>query len=110
MPDSADLAEPAAPIVGEVGEGANQANAFWICAWMGEWLRTRDRQPHAAASAWRRVKRADKTQLHRKHYYDPRDVWHHEILQPAHAGNPATFREFYTTSCTYPSLAAVPRG
>ena len=74
----ADLAEPAEPIVDEVVEvveGANQADAFWICAWMGEWLRTRDRQPHAAASAWRRVKRADGTQLHRKHYDDPCHIW-----------------------------------
>lgn len=102
------LATSAEPTMYEVGEGANQADSFWICSWMGEWLKTRKSDPRAAAVAWQSVERADQTQLHQEHYDDPRNVWHLEILKPAHAGNTAMFREFYKTSCGYPGLAPAP--
>jgi len=95
------------PTMYEVGEGANRADSFWICAWMGEWLKWRRTDAAAAAVAWRWVEAADRTQLHREHYYDPRDVWHQNILEPARAGDVGTFREFYTTSCGYPGLPKI---
>lgn len=92
------------PTVYEVGEGSNQADTFWICAWMTEWLRTRASDPNAAKAAWAWVERADETDLHTKRYYDPRDVWHMEILEPAERGQVKSFREFQATSCAYPEL------
>lgn len=92
------------PTMYEVGEGANQADSYWICAWMTDWLATQDTAPAAAKVAWAWVERADETQLHTEHYYDPRDIWHKEILEPAARGRIKSFREFQATSCSYPEL------
>jgi hypothetical protein len=92
------------PTVYELGEGANQADTFWTCAWMTEWLRTRETDPRSAKTAWAWVERADQTELHTKRYYDPHDVWHKEILEPAERGQVKSFREFQATSCAYPEL------
>lgn len=101
----ATLPEPPEPTVYEVGEGGNQADSFWICAWMGEWLAVRLTDAAEAATAWAWLQRAEETRLHREHYDDPRDVWHHEILEPAGRGEVASLREFYATSCRYAGLA-----
>lgn len=92
----------------ERGEGANQADSFWICAWMGEWLSIRSTDSRGAAVAWAWVEKADQTPLHTERYYDPRDVWHREILEPAKNGDVRSFREFYATSCTFPGLPTPP--
>lgn len=104
----ATLPPPQEPTMYEVGEGKNQADSFWICSWMGEWIRADTSGELAAAeSAGARVERADETQPHREHYDDPRDVWHLEILAPARAGHPEAFHEFYSTSCGFEGLATL---
>ena len=105
------LPTPEEPTMYEVGEGANQADTYWICAWMTEWLATRETNVGAAKVAWSWVERADETQLHTDHYYDPRDVWHKEILDPAAQGRVKSFREFQATSCSYPEfIERLPEG
>ncbi|HVK28694.1 MAG TPA: hypothetical protein VM575_10135 [Nocardioides sp.] len=100
----ATLPAPGQPTVYEVGEGRNQADSFWICAWIGEWLAVRSEPGNRAAIAWSWLQRADETQLHREHYDDPRDVWHQQILGPAGRGDVRSLREFYSTSCGYEGL------
>lgn len=98
--------EPSEPTMYQVGEGENQADSFWICSWMGEWIRSRAADDTDAADvAWSWVERADQTALHRERYDDPRDIWHQAILAPARAGHPRAFREFYATSCGFAGLA-----
>ncbi len=99
FPPPSALPAPEEPTLYEVGEGANQVDTFWICSWMGAWLSTRLSDPAAARQAWSWVEKADRTDLHTKRYYDPRDVWHREILAPARTGRIEAFQEFYDTSC-----------
>lgn len=107
FPDT--LPPPQEETLYEVGEGRNQADSFWICSWMGDWIRA---QAHHDAdeklAAWSWVERADETQLHQEHYDDPTDIWHRQILAPAQAGDPRPVREFYATSCGFPGLATLP--
>lgn len=105
FPDA--LPEPAEVTVYETGEGRNQADSFWICAWIGEWLSQRATGSDRAETAWAWLQRADETQLHRENYDDPRDVWHKQILDPAGKGRVRSLREFHQTSCGHPELPAV---
>lgn len=97
---------PAAPqkpdedTVYQKGEGDNTADSFWICAWMGEWLKTQGKDKTQADIAMGWVDRADDTELHQEHYSDPGHVWDNDIVGKAKLGDITNFADYYRNDCS----------
>lgn len=83
----------------EPGEGVVTADEFWICAWTGEWLKTRGKDSRRASVAMSWVDKAEGTEFHRLHYSDPNHVWRDEIVGKAKLGDITNLRDYYANGC-----------
>lgn len=85
---------PTEPTVYQRGNGIVWADNFWRCAWMSEWLKSRDDDPARAAVAMGWLERFPETEFMRKYTDPPGDPnWMDKVIDPAKLGDLTTFRE-----------------
>jgi hypothetical protein len=85
----------------EKGEGVVTADAFWICAWTGEWLKSRRTDTPRADAAMGWLDKAAETEFMTNHYHDPDNIWGEEILGKAKLGDITNLSDYYANGCAH---------
>jgi hypothetical protein len=87
---------PTEPTLHQQGNGIVYADNFWMCAWMFEWLETREQDAGRASTAMQWLERAPETEFMRKYLASPgAQIWMEEVLGKAKLGDLTIFRDFY---------------
>jgi hypothetical protein len=91
--------EPDEPTLYEPGNGIVQADSYWECAWIREWLLHRTEEPGRAEAAMAWLDRSVETEFRQRFVVSDPAIWTEEILGRAKLGDPTHLREYYDSSC-----------
>lgn len=91
--------EPDEPTLYERGNGIVQADSYWECAWIQEWLRHRADDAARAETAMTWLERSVETEFRQRFVVSDPAIWTEDILGTARLGDPTHLREYYDSSC-----------